>query len=104
MNKRKGMSRKFRFEILKRDNFTCQYCGRGAPQVVLEIDHIKPVILGGRNGRGNLLTACKDCNAGKGPRPLNQTFVWGEEEAALARATLAELDRRRAARTAVEVE
>ena len=33
MAERKQVSKKIRFEFFKRDNFTCQYCGRKAPQV-----------------------------------------------------------------------
>lgn len=36
MSKRKSISKKLRFEVFKRDGFTCQYCGRMAPDVVLE--------------------------------------------------------------------
>lgn len=63
--KRKTISKKLRFEVLKRDKFTCQYCGRMAPDVVLEIDHIKPVSKGGKNDIMNLITSCKECNRGK---------------------------------------
>ena len=64
-NKRKTISKKLRFEIFKRDKFTCQYCGRMSPDVVLEIDHINPVSKGGENDIMNLVTACYDCNRGK---------------------------------------
>ena len=37
--KRKSISKKARFEVFKRDSFTCQYCGRTAPDVVLHLDH-----------------------------------------------------------------
>lgn len=47
--KRKSISKKLRFEVFKRDKFTCQYCGRKAPDVVLQIDHISPVSKGGKN-------------------------------------------------------
>lgn len=30
MAKRKSLSKKIRFEVFKRDSFTCQYCGRKA--------------------------------------------------------------------------
>lgn len=30
------------FEILRRDNFTCRYCGRKAPSVCLQVDYIVP--------------------------------------------------------------
>ena len=56
---------KMRFSILKRDNFTCQYCGRKAPEVILEIDHIHPKSKGGKNIMSNFKTACRDCNMGK---------------------------------------
>lgn len=68
---RKSISKKTRFEIFKRDKFTCQYCGRMAPDVVLEIDHIKPVCDGGNNNQLNLLTSCFECNRGKGKVKLD---------------------------------
>lgn len=67
---RKPISNKLRFEILKRDSFTCQYCGRKAPDVELEIDHIVPVARGGCNDIDNLITACHECNMGKRDRCL----------------------------------
>ena len=67
---RKPISNKLRFEILKRDGFTCQYCGRKAPEVELEIDHIVPVAKGGSNEIDNLITACHECNNGKFDRCL----------------------------------
>lgn len=62
---------KIRFEVFKRDAFTCQYCGRQAPDVVLHVDHIIPVSKGGTNDLANLISACQDCNLGKGARPLS---------------------------------
>lgn len=70
MEKRKAISKKTRFEVFKRDNFTCQYCGRMAPNVILEIDHINPVANNGNNNVMNLITSCFDCNRGKGKRKL----------------------------------
>lgn len=57
-----------RFDVLARDEYTCRYCGRKAPDVVLHVDHIVPVARGGTNEPANLVTACRDCNEGKGPR------------------------------------
>jgi len=57
---------KIRFEIFKRDKFTCQYCGRKAPNVILHIDHIQPKSKGGLNNKLNLITSCEECNLGKG--------------------------------------
>lgn len=62
---RKPLSKKMRFDVFKRDSFTCQYCGSNPPAVVLEVDHIHPVSKGGRNVVDNLITACFDCNRGK---------------------------------------
>lgn len=62
---RKMGKRRLRFEIFKRDEFTCQYCGRKAPEVQLEIDHIIPKSQGGKDTKDNLITACSDCNQGK---------------------------------------
>lgn len=74
--KRKAISKKLRFEVFKRDSFTCQYCGRKAPDVVLEVDHIKSVAEGGTNTILNLITSCRECNRGKGKKKLseNQTL------------------------------
>lgn len=54
-----------RYAILERDDFTCQYCGRKAPDVALEVDHIIPVSNGGTNNPSNLKTACFECNSQK---------------------------------------
>jgi len=71
MTTRKPLSKKTRFEVFKRDHFTCQYCGRMSPDVILEVDHIKPVAEGGTNEMLNLITSCRDCNRGKGKRKLS---------------------------------
>lgn len=63
--KRKSLSKRIRFEVFKRDKFTCQYCGKSAPDVVLEVDHVKPVSRGGTNDIFNLVTSCFECNRGK---------------------------------------
>ena len=68
---RKSTGKKLRFEILKRDKFTCCYCGRKAPDVVLHVDHLVPVSKGGTNDPLNLITACADCNGGKSDRELS---------------------------------
>jgi len=72
MPKRKAISKKLRFEIFKRDLFTCQYCGAKPPTVILEVDHVIPVASGGENQEDNLLTSCFDCNRGKGARLLTE--------------------------------
>ncbi len=51
-------------EIFRRDNYTCQYCGRQAAH--LTIDHIIPRHRGGQHRWDNLVTACAACNRRKG--------------------------------------
>lgn len=67
-----SISKRLRFEIFKRDGFTCQYCGTRPPDVVLEVDHIDPKSNGGGNDPINLLTSCFDCNRGKAHRVISQ--------------------------------
>ncbi|MCA9501119.1 MAG: HNH endonuclease [Nitrospira sp.] len=73
--KRKTLSKKTRFEVFKRDSFKCQYCGASAPNVLLSVDHIKPVSKGGNNAIVNYITSCVDCNSGKGARELSDGAV-----------------------------
>ena len=60
-----AVSKRLRYEILRRDSYTCRYCGRSAPEVPLRVDHVTPVALGGGDEPSNLVTACEDCNSGK---------------------------------------
>ena len=71
MGQRKTISQKTRFEVFKRDGFRCQYCGRTAPDIILQVDHIVPVAEGGGNDMLNLITSCRDCNLGKGKTQLS---------------------------------
>jgi 5-methylcytosine-specific restriction enzyme A len=40
----------------------CHYCQRRVPPGELTMDHIVPLIRGGKSARGNTVPACKDCN------------------------------------------
>lgn len=71
--KRKQINKGLRFDVFNRDKFTCQYCGRMAPDVVLEIDHIIPVSGGGVNHIENLTTSCLSCNRGKSKKLLTSS-------------------------------
>jgi len=51
-------------EILRRDGYTCQYCGRKL--IVLTIDHVVPRRLGGKHTWTNVVAACSPCNRRKG--------------------------------------
>lgn len=65
-HKRAPISNKMRFDVFKRDNFICKYCGKGTKDgIVLNVDHIIPVSKGGKNESENLITSCFECNSGK---------------------------------------
>ena len=56
--------------ILRRDNFTCQYCGgRDHP---LTVDHVIPKSRGGKTDWTNVVVACKPCNMKKGNRTATE--------------------------------
>ena len=57
--------------ILKRDNYTCQYCGRNSGEK-LTIDHVLPRSLGGRTVWENVVSACRSCNLKKGNKTLQE--------------------------------
>jgi hypothetical protein len=67
-----SVSVRTRFEVFKRDRFTCSYCGRTPPEVLLEADHIVPRAAGGSDDITNLTTACATCNSGKAARLLEE--------------------------------
>ena len=82
-NKRKNIPNKLRFEVFKRDSFTCQYCGQSAPNVVLEVDHLLPVSKGGDNDILNLITSCWTCNNGKSNILLTDNTMLEKQKAQL---------------------
>lgn len=90
MADREPIGKKLRFEVFKRDNFACQYCGGAAPDVILHVDHINPVAGGGDNELINLVTSCQSCNLGKGARRLDDDTAIVRQ-----RAQLEELNERR---------
>jgi CRISPR/Cas system Type II protein with McrA/HNH and RuvC-like nuclease domain len=75
-----AVSKRSRFEVFKRDGFACAYCGKTPPAVILEIDHMVPVSLGGDDNMANLVTACFDCNRGKSNVPLGQLPPQAEDK------------------------
>lgn len=79
-----AVTKRTRFEVLRRDEYTCQYCGAKAPDVTLHIDHVMPVSLGGDDKPGNLVTACKDCNGGKTSITPDSPLVEGLSDRAAA--------------------
>src|SRR5574337_299255 len=57
--------------ILKRDGYTCQYCGRNSGER-MTIDHVIPKSLGGRTVWENVVSACRACNLKKGNKTLGE--------------------------------
>jgi hypothetical protein len=78
-----AISKRLRYEILRRDNHTCRYCGGVAPEVVLRVDHVVPRALGGSDEPSNLVASCHDCNAGKTSSAPDQNVVSEVSEKAL---------------------
>jgi HNH endonuclease len=64
--RRREISPRDRWKVLARDSFTCAYCGRKPPDVVLHVDHKVSIKDGGTNELENLVTSCDECNSGKG--------------------------------------
>jgi len=60
-------------EVLRRDNYSCQYCGQSVPHMT--IDHVVPRHMGGGHTWENLVTACPACNHRKGGRTLEQAHM-----------------------------
>ena len=57
-------------EVLRRDGFRCQYCGRQMSN--LTVDHVMPRHQGGEHCWENLVAACPQCNRRKGGRTARQ--------------------------------
>ncbi len=55
-----------RREVFRRDNYTCQYCGRRDGG--LTVDHVVPRYQGGLHIWTNVVAACPSCNHRKGGR------------------------------------
>ncbi|MFF0725165.1 HNH endonuclease [Streptomyces sp. NPDC004134] len=57
---------KLRYQILDRDDRTCQDCGATPAQgIALQVHHKLPVHQGGNNDPQNLVTLCSNCHAGR---------------------------------------
>ena len=68
-----AVSKRTRYEVLRRDNHTCRYCH--ATDQPLTVDHVTPTALGGTDSPDNLVAACRDCNAGKSSTQPDQRLV-----------------------------
>lgn len=68
LGKKKQIVRFSRINIFLRDHNTCQYCGVQFPKSFLTLDHLIPIVQGGKKCWENIVTACKPCNQRKGGR------------------------------------
>jgi len=57
-----------RKNVLLRDRYTCQFCGRVLPAHELTLDHVIPRSRGGHTDWDNLVACCHTCNNQKGDR------------------------------------
>lgn len=74
MSNPRSISKSLRFSVLDKFGFRCAYCGAGAPEVKLIVEHVRAVVTGGSNNDDNLVAACVPCNEGKGPDELLTTI------------------------------
>lgn len=68
------MTSALRQKIMLRDNYTCKICGASVytePNLLLEIDHIIPLVKGGLTTEDNLQTLCWRCNRSKGAKIIS---------------------------------
>lgn len=98
-----AVSKALRFQVLRRDNHTCRYCGRSAPEVRITVDHVVATALGGSDTADNLVAACADCNGGKSATPADAAVIenvsqdalrWARAQTAAAERMLADLEAR----------
>ena len=43
----------------------CHYCSQSFPATELTMDHILPVVRGGKSTKSNCVACCKECNSAK---------------------------------------
>ncbi len=70
--RKKHLVRFSRINIFLRDQHVCQYCGDLFARNQLTLDHVIPIVQGGRKSWENIVTACKPCNQRKGGRTPHQ--------------------------------
>ncbi len=43
----------------------CHYCGKTFPPDAMTMDHMLPIVRGGKSTKGNIVPCCKQCNNDK---------------------------------------
>jgi hypothetical protein len=72
------IAKSLRFDVLRRDDFKCTYCGTKGDRGSLRVDHVVPVSKGGKSTMANLTTACEPCNAGKSDKSVEAVPIVAE--------------------------
>ena len=65
--------KKLRLQVLRRDAYTCSYCGDVADQV----DHVVPKVKGGEDTLENCVACCRSCNLRKADKEADKAFFLG---------------------------
>jgi|AntAceMinimDraft_10_1070366.scaffolds.fasta_scaffold33212_4 5-methylcytosine-specific restriction endonuclease McrA len=71
---RKPLTKRRIRAVFERDGHKCVYCNRTPPDIILSIDHFKPISQGGSNKMENLTTTCIECNRDRIKPPINDDF------------------------------
>lgn len=67
-NRSRSISHSTIIRVARRDNNTCQICGKILLDREIEIDHIIPYSRGGTSDESNLRVTCLECNRRKGKK------------------------------------
>lgn len=70
MEKRRKLSKAERLMIYDKCNHRCAYCGCDIEYKDMQVDHAKPLYIGGTDELSNMLPACRSCNHYKATRGI----------------------------------
>ena len=62
MNKRNSIPKKIRLLVYEKCNHRCGYCGCEIEYKDMQVDHAKPLRIGGEDDISNYMPACRSCN------------------------------------------
>jgi len=62
--------------VIFRDKFICQYCGKRCSDKEVTVDHVLPKCKGGKSAWDNIVTACLSCNQKKNDKTVEQAGMY----------------------------
>lgn len=68
---RRRLSKAQRQQVYEKCGGHCAYCGCDLEYQEMQVDHVKPLRLGGEDGLSNMLPACRSCNHYKAARDVD---------------------------------